>query len=292
MNRNLTNFLQLGLAIFIMSSSGVLGRYIPLPPPVTIWLRCVIGTVALYAVLRIWKVHFRILKGNFWLLLTSAVFLGVHWITYFFALQLSNVAIGMLSLFTYPVITALLEPMMLKTKLQPGSLVLAVLALVGVSFLVPELNLDNSHTLGILMGIISALFYSIRNILLKKRIAEHSGIALMFYQLLIISMLFWPVLLIYEVSWSQDVLNSWEAIVILGVFTTAAGHTLFVRSFQHFTISTVSVLSALTPLLGTALGFLILGESPAGRTLLGGSLILVTVIAESVKSARKTKNIS
>ena len=61
-----------------------------------------------------------------------------HWVTYFYALQWSNVAIGMLSLFTYPVITALLEPLILKTKFQKHHLILGFIVLIGVYFLAPD----------------------------------------------------------------------------------------------------------------------------------------------------------
>jgi len=287
MNKKFSHFIELGLAILVMSSSGTLGRYIELPPPVTIWMRCVIATVALYIVLRLWKINIRILQENFWLLFISAVFLGLHWVTYFFSLHLSTVAIGMLSLFTYPVITALLEPFMLRTKLQPGSLVLAVFAFAGVALLVPELSFDNHYTVGIAIGISSALFYSIRNILMKKKVGEHSGIALMYYQLLIISILLLPAIFIYDFSWELDVMPRWQPLLILGLFTTATGHTLFVLSFRHFTISTVSIISAITPLLGTMLGFIFLDEVPAGKTVIGGLLIFLTVIVESIRSAKQ-----
>ena len=48
--------------------------------------------------------------------------MGGHWITYFYALKFSNVAIGMLSLYTFPVMTALLEPFFIKVKLDPERL--------------------------------------------------------------------------------------------------------------------------------------------------------------------------
>ena len=44
--------------------------------------------------------------------------MGTHWIIYFISLKLSNVAIGMLSVFTYPVITAFLEPILLGNKFK------------------------------------------------------------------------------------------------------------------------------------------------------------------------------
>lgn len=290
MNQQLAHLLQLGLAIFIMSSSGTLGRYIELPPPVTIWMRCIIGAVALFIVLKVGKFDLPIgNRKNFWLLFGSSLLLAGHWVSYFYSLKLSSVAIGMLSLFTYPVITAFLEPVMLKIPFQKSSLALGILAFVGVALLAPELSFENEHTLGIAIGVFSALCYSIRNILMKKRVAQQSGITLMFYQLLFISLFLWPVLFGFEFEPAQ-LSTDWEALLILGLFTTATGHTLLVLSFKHFTVSTVSVISALTPLLGILLGFLVLNEIPAGRTYIGGSLIFLTVVTESLKSIFQKRN--
>lgn len=291
MNNKLINFLQLSGAIIVMSSSGALGRYIELPPPVIIWTRCVVGTLALYFFLRIRKFDLNIGWGShFWIIFASSLFMGLHWITYFYSLQLSNVAIGMLSLFTYPVITTLLEPLMLKVKFDYSNLILAIIALVGVTFLVPELNLENDYTLGILFGTLSALFYSIRNILLKKKITNHSGITMMFYQVLILVLILWPVLFIFDFDPVQGIVGNWEALLMLGLFTTALGHTLFVLSFKHFSISTVSIISALAPLIGILLGYIFLNEIPSERTFIGGAIIFFTVTAESIKSLRQKEN--
>lgn len=288
MNQNQSShFLQFGLAIAIMSTSGTLGRYIELPPPAIIWIRCVIGSIALLLVMKAFKLDLTInTRKGFWFIVLGGILLGAHWVTYFYALQLSTVAIGMLSLFTYPVITAFLEPLILKTRFQASTIILAIISLVGVSFLVPELTLENEYTVGILIGVISAFCYSFRNILLKKQIAGQSGMSLMFYQLLVISVLGWPMLWIGEVTPTNIVMN-WKGLLILGLFTTATGHTLFTFSFKHFSVSTVSILSALTPLLGTFYGYLFLSEVPAGKTMIGGALIFSTVIAESYKSIKK-----
>ena len=46
----------------------------------------------------------------------------------------------MISIFTFPVITALLEPIILKTKFQWIHLALGALVIVGILFLVPTQN--------------------------------------------------------------------------------------------------------------------------------------------------------
>jgi drug/metabolite transporter (DMT)-like permease len=80
--------------------------------------------------------------------------MGLHWITYFYSLQLSNVAIGMLSLFTYPVMTSLLEPVFLKTQFSKMHLLLGVLVLIGIYFLAPSFDTENDYFLAILIGLL------------------------------------------------------------------------------------------------------------------------------------------
>lgn len=285
-----SNFLTLGLGILIMSSSGALGRYMDMEPPIVIWIRCVIGSLALLVLLFFLGISLKLdSRKQFYSLLISSAFLGAHWVTYFYSLKYSTVAIGMLSLFTYPVITSLLEPVMLKVKFQKGTLILAILSFVGVSLLVPEYSLDNEYTIGILIGIVSALVYSIRNIMLKKNISSQSGITLMFYQLAINVIYLAPFLFILDFDPILEIENNWMPLLILGLFTTAAGHTLFLLSFKHFTITTVSIISSITPLLGSLIGFVVLSELPANRTYIGGALILLTVIIESSRSAKANK---
>jgi drug/metabolite transporter (DMT)-like permease len=283
--QHLKHILELNIAVLLISTSGVLGRFISMPPPVTIWLRCVFAAVLLGAFCWYKKIDLKIYgKRDFKAILLSSLFLGAHWITYFYALHLSNVAVGMLSLFTYPVITALLEPLFFKTKLNKTHVLLGIIALVGIYFLAPEFNLESNLTKGVLSGLLSSVFYALRNIMMKQKIAQYSGSMLMFYQLVIVSLVLWPVLFIFEV---QPTSEDWMALITLALLTTAVGHTLFVMSFKNFSISTASIMSSVQPVYGVLFGLFLLHEIPSENTLIGGFLILTTVIIESVQSHKK-----
>lgn len=284
--QHLKHILELNIAVLLISTSGVLGRFISMPPPVTIWLRCVFAAVILGAFCWHKKIDLKISdKEDFKAIFLSSLFLGAHWITYFYALHLSNVAVGMLSLFTYPIITALLEPLFFKTKLNKMHIFLGIIALVGIYFLVPEFNLESNLTKGVLSGLLSSVFYALRNIMMKQKIAQYSGSMLMFYQLVIVSLVLWPILFIFE---AQPTSNDWMALLTLALLTTAVGHTLFVMSFKNFSISTASIMSSIQPVYGVLFGLFLLHEIPSENTLIGGFLILATVIIESVQSHKKT----
>lgn len=284
-NQHLKHILELNIAVLLISTSGVLGRFISMPPPVTIWLRCVFAAVILGAFCWYKKIDLKISsKRDFKAILLSSFFLGAHWITYFYALHLSNVAVGMLSLFTYPVITALLEPLFFKTTLNKMHVFLGIIALVGIYFLAPEFNLESNLTKGVLSGLLSSVFYALRNIMMKQKIAQYQGSMLMFYQLVIISLVLWPVLFIFKAQPSSE---DWMALLTLALLTTAVGHTLFVMSFKNFSISTASIMSSIQPVYGVLFGLFLLHEIPLGNTLIGGFLILTTVIVESVQSNKR-----
>lgn len=284
-NNFLRHLIELNIALLLISTSGVLGRYIQLAPPVTIWTRCILG--ALILGLYCWYMGISLkfnIRKNGWSFLLGSVFLGIHWITYFYSLQLSTVAIAMLSLFTFPVITALLEPFFFKMKLDKWQILLGIIVLIGIYFLMPDFDFSNDYTKGVLVGVVSAFFYALRNIVLKKQLIVYPPTMLMFYQLLFISMWLWPVLFMFDTT---NIIIQWQAVLTLAVVTTVMGHTLFVVSLKNFSASTAGIFSSIQPIYGIILAYILLDELPSANILIGGFLILTTVGLESFKTYRK-----
>ncbi|TLP81461.1 EamA/RhaT family transporter [Maribacter sp. ACAM166] len=267
--------------MFFIATSGALGRYVQLPVTVTIGTRAILAFFVL--VLFCWwkNISFTPKRKDVSVIVLSGLLMCVHWVAYFYALKLSSVAIGMLSLFTYPVITAFLEPIMLGTKFQRIHLLLASLVLAGMYFLSPNLDLENSHTIAIAFGLLSALAYAIRNILLKQKVSSYNGSMLMVYQTGIVGLLLFPFLFITSFDL---IVGQWQALVALAVLTTAIGHTLFLMTFKHFNITTVSILSSIQPVYGILIGAFFLSEIPKGTTIFGGILILSSVVIESIRA--------
>ncbi|MFC5044922.1 DMT family transporter [Aquimarina hainanensis] len=283
-NRNFKNLLELNLAILFIATSGPLGRYIDMPVPVIIGFRALLAAVLLFAFCKWRNISFMIANKDRGVVLLSGVLMGVHWVTYFYALQLSNVAIGMLSLFTFPVITTILEPLLLKTSFQKVQLLLAVLVLIGIYFLVPDFDVQNTNTQAVGFGVFSAICYSLRNILMKNKVSNYNGSVLMWYQVVIIGVLSLPLIWIMD---SSGITRQWPAVLALALLTTAVGHTLFLRSFRKFTVTTASIMSCIQPIYGIILGIFFLHEIPSFYTIIGGLLILSSVVIESIRSVKE-----
>jgi drug/metabolite transporter (DMT)-like permease len=274
------NLIELNLAILFISTSGVLGRYIDLPITVIIGSRSLLAGLLLFFFCRWKKLSFEIKGKDRKTVIIAGLLLGLHWLTYFYALKLSNVATGLLSLFTYPAITAILETLIQKTKILKFHLLLSMLVLVGIYFLVPEFDLESNNLKAVGFGVFSALCYAVRNIIMKTKVSTYDGSVLMVYQLGVIAACLCPFYFVLE---GNDFITYLPATVLLAILTTAIGHTLFLHSFKNFSTVTASIISCAQPVYGILVGMLVLHEYPETTTIIGGGIIIVTVIAESVR---------
>ena len=279
--KNLSNLI---LATLFISTSGVLGKYIAMPSEVIIWFRSAFAMIFLYGFCKYKKISLTVgnLKTHIPLFISS-LFMAAHWVTYFYALKLSNVALGMLSLYTFPVITALLEPIFIKSKFDLTHLALGLMVLFGVTILTPEFNLESSDVKGILFGLFSALCYSIRILILKQHVQHYHGSMLMLYQTTVITIILLPVVFLMD---SSNFESQYPYLLLLALLTTAIGHSLMVHSLKFFSASTATIISSIQPIFGIIIAFLIVDEIPKSNTIWGGLLIILTVFIETIRSKK------
>lgn len=280
--KNLSNLI---LATLFISTSGVLGKYVAMPSEVIIWFRSAIAMIFLYGFCKYKKISIKVPSFKHHIpLIISSLFMAIHWITYFYALKLSNVALGMLSLYTFPIITALLEPLFFKSKINPVHIILGGVVLIGVFILAPEFNLESSNVKGILFGLFSALCYSIRLLILKQHVNQYHGSMLMLYQTSVITIVLIPVLFFMDVSNFQ---SQFPYLLVLAILTTAIGHSLMVHSLKFFSTTTATIISSIQPVFGIIIAFFIVNEVPEINTIWGGLLIISTVLVETIRIKKR-----
>ena len=102
----------------------------------------------------------------------------------------------------------------------------------------------------------------------------------MFYQLFILTIVLVPVLFFMDTSGIQ---SQYPYVILLALLTTAIGHTMFVKSLNHFSASTATIIGSTQPIFGIIIAYFFLNEIPNWNTFWGGLLILSTVIIESLR---------
>ena len=246
----------------------------------TTW-RCIIAATLLLGWLKLRGKRICFDSQKHWLgIIGLSILMGLHWVTYFHSMQVAGVTVGILSLFTYPVITVLLEPFFEKTRLKARDLFAAILVVSGIVMMTPSLNPEDPIALGVFWGILSALLFALRNIIQRKYFSGYSPMLTMGWQTLFVFLMLLPFASDAVVSLEQ---NQWWQLLLLGTVFTAAPHTLLANSLRYLKAASISLISCLQPVYGAGLAFILLAEMPEVTTFIGGFLIISAAVNETLK---------
>ena len=281
------SLLEIHLAVFLFGFPGLFGKWIPLSPPLIVLGRVLFASLALGLVLAIRRASLKIAPTrDLGLLVLCGFILAVHWTMFFRSVQISTVAVGLLSYSSFPVFTAFLEPLTLRERWDPWSLFFALLTMGGVFLMVPGYDLSNPIFQGILWGLGAGLTFAFLAVLNRNLCRRHSSLNVAFYQD------FFAVLFLLPFAFLAELKLTWRTaglLVLLGVFGTAAAHALFINGMKRIGARTASIISALEPVYGVALALAFLKESPSLRTVSGGVVILAAALTVSVRTGRPPK---
>ncbi len=283
--KNKKALFQLNIGLIFLSTSGVLGRHITVDSILTTLLRAGFAALILVGFCIRSKSSFQIKeRRDVMLIFISGVLLGAHWITYFFALDYSNVAVALLSLYTFAAVTAIIEPIFLNTAFNKLDIALSMMVFIGVLIMAPSFDINNNYTQAIIFGLLSSLFYALRNIAISIPAKKYNGSILMVYQLVAMCEIMILFIGFYDFT---GVMVQLPWIILLALLTTAIGHTMFVKSLNELNATTASLLSCIVPVYGIIWAYLFLSEVPSGKTILGGLIILTSVVFKTLQTSNK-----
>lgn len=273
--------------VFLLGITALFSKLVPMAAINIVFARSVIACVVLALFIRISgkALQLQSLK-DYGIAITLGLMMSIHWVTYFAAMQYSTVAIGMIALFTFPIITVMLEPLFENFKLVWQDVVSGLVVLIGIVLIVPEADLQNDVTYGILLGVFSAFFYALRNIMHRKYFSHYSGSHAMTLQTLVVAL---SLLFFVSDEVTSGSTHDYLLLLILGTLCTAAPHALIATSLSYIRAKTFGLISCTQPLYGVIFAFLVLGEQPNWQTLLGGVLVLSAAIYETVNAHKLHK---
>ncbi|MDD2390495.1 MAG: DMT family transporter [Desulfobacterales bacterium] len=283
------NFIQLNVAVLIWGGTSMFAKGIPLPVGHITCIRSIVAAVMLLLFLIAGRTPIKLkCAGHYGIMAVLGILLGLHWLTFFKALKISTAAVAILSLHTYPVFTALVEPFVFGEKLKKIDVVTALVMFAGVLSMTPEISLSNRTTQAILLGVVSGLFFMVRNLITRKYVQAYSSCQIMFWEILVTGAMLVPLLFLSgKVVYSSRTVG---LLVLLGTIFTAFSQTLFSASLRNLSAKTVSICATVLPFYGAFFGYLIYGETVTPRTVTGGIVILTCIVFEIIKSVREKEH--
>lgn len=279
------SLLGLHLGTVLLAGTALFPKLITLPAHQIIALRSLVALVALLIFARLRHVRLSLIeRRDGWRIGLVGALMAAHWVMIFFCIQMTTVAVGLICLFTFPVIVVFIEPFFSSERIYPRDVLSAVAVVFGVYLVVPDVSLEDTYTLGIALGLVSALAYALRHVLYRHYLRAYPSTAMMFYQVAIAALVTLPFLQ-GGVDLGADL--RWFYVLLLGVVFTALPHTLFANSLRHLKAKTVSLITSLQPVYGAVLAVIVLSEWPDARTVAGGVLIVAAAARESLRGSER-----
>lgn len=155
--------------------------------------------------------------------------------------------------------------------------------LLGVLLVIPSWNFHNNTTLGLVLALISASFYSVIPIMLQKshefsqetRIVAQFSIAMIGY-----------LLLINQTEWNSLVMRDWAALIFLAVLGTFVAHSLWSRVTSRLPTTTTGVLYYLITPSAMLLSHWLLKEELTTKQQFGGLIILSSALLNTLNFSK------
>lgn len=252
------------LIIFVWGFTGILGKLIELEFYQIVFFRVLIAGTSLFLFLLVIGKKVKITdKKALFRVIGVGIIVAAHWLTFFKAIQVSTVSLGVLCLSTTTLHVSWLEPLVMKRKFSWIELLLGALVIVGIAFVAG--TIDPSQHEGIFWGLLSALlaaFFSVFNLRLNSDGVPSSSITVyeMFTGTIVI---FVWLLLIGKVNGElfQMTVSDFWWLLFLGIVCTSAAFMLMIEVVNKIGAFSASLAINLEPVYTLILAIFIFQEN-------------------------------
>lgn len=225
------------------------------------------------------------LDGSAWLGLIIQAIIGVLGMTfsYFYAVKTVGVSMAVALLYTAPVFSLIFANLLLGERIAKKSIYLSIIAVLGVACLMAQDGL--SPTVGMAIGLLSGVCYSLYGVLGKKAIANATPPLLIFFSSITISSL---ILLALPSTWHAYQIiatlptSNWLLVLGLSVIGTIAPFLLYMSALDKLSATTASIFTIIEPLTAILLAIFLLNQSLQPLQILGIVLIILATLANAV----------
>jgi len=244
--------------------------------------RCAVAAAVLLAFAR--RRGLRLRGGRAWIAtLACGVLLGAHWMLFIEAVKRTTVAVAMVSLYTFPVMISVLEPVVDRRRPAARQVLAALAALAGVALMQRAEGWNGAALAGGALAAVSAACFAVRTIVTRRLVRGLDGGLLMGWQAAVAGLAVLPFL----GPWTVPAPRELGLVLLFGTLFSAWPHAAMVRAMAHLPAAGVAILTTLQVPLSVCVARVWPGEPLRPGTLLGLALVLGAVLAESLAHWRE-----
>ena len=278
------SYIELHIAVLLYGLTAILGDLIQLPAVILVWWRVFITSISLLFFIRFGKDLLSLKKSTAYPLIGIGCIVAIHWICFYGSIKLANASVALIAMATTSVFTSLLEPWIMKRKVDKLEIILGLLIIPGMALVVQSIDL--SMQTGLIVGFAAAFFAALFGTLNKKYVDDSNPYIITFVELgsawIFISLIFLVGQSHIDMShFMPERWQDWMYIIILSLLCTTLAYILSLRALKHLTAFATNLVINLEPLYGILLAAAILKEYEQLTTnfYIGGGIIIAIVLS-------------
>ena len=272
------------IAVLLFGLVGLFAKVVALPAIILVLGRTFFSSAFLGAYLTVKRQKFALkTRGDYVLIVFAGIILAIHWTSFMQSIQVSTVAVGTLTLATFPLFSAVLEPLLFHEKMRVSDIACALVMLGGVACIVDDFSLEGSMAQGVLWGLLSAFTYALLSLANRKFSSGYPASLVSFYEQATATVVLLPALFVLKPSFTALDIGM---LAIMGIVFTAIAHTLFIGGLRTVKVRTAGIITGLESVYGVVAALLFLGEIPGIREVVGGAIILAVALYSTLASTR------
>lgn len=219
---------------------------------------------------------------------------AIHWVTFYGSIKYANVSVALVCFSSVGFFTALVEPLLLRTRIKWLEVFLGLLVIAGIYII---FHFDPRYKTGIILGVISALLMAFVMIFIRQFVQKINPETVLTYQMsggFITLSAFMPLYLQhFPTTYIFPDMNDWLWLLVLAWFCSVLAFQLSARALKQLSAFTVNLSFNLEPVYGILLAFVFFGESrDLGWSFFAGfALIAASLIIHIIRLLKKEKQI-
>ncbi len=277
--------LYLALAASIWGGMYVVSKIVleVIQPLELVWLRYIVAIAALVSMgiltRQSWKLRLRDIPL---VVAIGVIGYAVSIYAQFLGTKLASAQMGAVITSATPAFMVIFARLILGERVTKRKLLSVVLATIGVLFIVGigGIGIHPSYQIGGIVLGIAALTWALMSVLVKRIPRDVSLLVVTTYAILFAMLLMTPLTLTHlhgvTIALTRPII--WGGILYLGIVSTAVAFFLWNKGLQMVDAATGGLYFFFQPLVGTLLGWLVLGEQVGTPFWIGSALILVGVM--------------
>jgi drug/metabolite transporter (DMT)-like permease len=180
MNIVVKNQIKLHFIVLILGFTAILGKLITLNATDMIWYRMLMAFLALGVYVRLKKKQVKYPPKIILQMTGVGIIIALHWITFFYSIKVSNVSVALGTFASTTFFTALLEPLIFRTRADKYELLLGIVIIIGLYLI---FRFEFKYRLGIISSLVSAFLAGLFTVLNKKLTHKHDPVSISFYEM-------------------------------------------------------------------------------------------------------------